>query len=160
DSEGNVRVWDVRTGNVALLLKAQTKGVTSVAWRRDGARLASIDIFGNVKIWDGDTGKELTEIRGIWGGAPVWSPDGERLATSGGIWEAVNGKLLVRIEGIGRGFAWSPDGKPLASVHYENLIIADAATGQRKVTLRGHSGVVEAVAWSPDGSRLASASHD
>ena len=36
----------------------------------------------------------------------------------------------------------------------------DAATGQKTVTLKGHTGLVRSVAFSPDGTRIASAGYD
>lgn len=36
----------------------------------------------------------------------------------------------------------------------------DAETGQEKLTLKGHTGVVNSVAWSSDGKRIASGSGD
>ena len=33
----------------------------------------------------------------------------------------------------------------------------DAATGRKRLTLKGHAGIVRSVAFSPDGQRLASA---
>jgi tetratricopeptide (TPR) repeat protein len=57
--------------------------------------------------------------------------------------------------------AWSPDGKRLASVGADFLVIAwDADTGRKLSTMRGHNDFVEAVVWSPDGTRLASAGID
>jgi WD40 repeat protein len=36
----------------------------------------------------------------------------------------------------------------------------EAATGQERAVLRGHTGAVYSVSWSPDGKSLASASWD
>jgi len=54
--------------------------------------------------------------------------------------------------------AWSPDGKSLAYVSFENdrpeVFVQNLATGQRD-KLSGRAGINSAPAWSPDGRRLA-----
>jgi WD40 repeat protein len=55
--------------------------------------------------------------------------------------------------------AFSPDGKVLASVSYDQTIkLWDTATGVTLQMLDSHSGSTTAVAFSPDGKVLASAS--
>jgi WD40 repeat protein len=53
-----------------------------------------------------------------------------------------------------------PDGKRLASGGDKTVKVFDAQTGQKLLTLRGHTGGVWPVVFSPDGKRLASASVD
>ena len=40
------------------------------------------------------------------------------------------------------------------------MSVWDVTTGEETLTLKGHTGQVDAVAFSADGKRLASASHD
>ncbi len=57
--------------------------------------------------------------------------------------------------------ALSPDGNTLASAGDDNTIILwDAATGEIKHKLTGHTAWVASVAFSPDGKTIASASLD
>jgi len=54
--------------------------------------------------------------------------------------------------------AWSPDGRQLAYVSFENrrasIFVQDASTGKRR-KVAGFTGINGAPSWSPDGSRLA-----
>jgi len=172
DYSRTVKVSDARTGKTTLILKGHTTRVESVAWSRDGKRLASADKSGTVKIWDGATGNETLQIRACDQLQTVsWSPDGSRLASAGPsgsigcmqIWDTASAKqLLFSTTGVPMySVSWSPDGKRLAwGTSAGQVEIADAATGKAMVTLRGHSDGVGSVAWSPDGTRLASASND
>ena len=55
--------------------------------------------------------------------------------------------------------AFSPDGGTLASESVD-VWLWDAATGQHKATLAGHTGRVNSLSFSPDGRTLASGSFD
>ena len=106
----------------------------------------------------------------------AYSPDGTQLAVAStiGIWrydaqsgEALN--LLTRDTSTRPdadrltvySVAYSPDGSMLASGSHDQVIcLWDAATGELKNTLTGHTHRVLSVAYSPDGNTLASASWD
>ncbi len=113
-----------------------------------------------------------------WVSAVAWSPDGTRIASSGGdatvrIWNPANGNnILTYHRQAGRlsevlAVAWSPDSTRIASGGNRATVqVWNASTKQMLAEYDGHSkfaGVPYAAhvfwaAWSPDGERIASTS--
>ncbi len=112
--------------------------LTCVAYSSDGRTLAGVDYQGQILLWDTASAKVRTTIK---------QEDRRRVAS----------------------LAFAPDGRTLAAAvgdrpgrdHEPGLIVLwDAATGQRRLVLTGHTNAVLAVAFSPDGRLLASGSSD
>jgi dipeptidyl aminopeptidase/acylaminoacyl peptidase len=142
-----------------------------VAFSPDGARLASADSDGTVKVWDARTGQELLTLQGHTDGVTsvAFSPDGARLASGSRdqtvkVCDARTGQELLTLQGHARevtSVAFSPDGARLASASLDQPVkVWDARAGQELLTLKGHTSYVTSVAFSPDGARLASGSRD
>jgi WD40 repeat protein/serine/threonine protein kinase len=149
-------------------LQGHTGSVSSVAFSRDGRRLASASRDGRVRVWDTASSAEIFCLQGHTG--PVWgvafSPDG-KIASAGEdqtvrLWDAATGQQLRKLEGhtgVVWGVAFSQDGR-LASAGQDGTVrVWSAATAQPLRTLEGHNGAVLGVAFSPDGC-LASAGND
>jgi WD40 repeat protein len=99
----------------------------------------------------------------------AYSPDGGRIATSGGsndalIWDLTTGSIIYSLQGHTAmiwSVAFSPDGSTVCTGSKDNTIkIWDANTSRLLRTLQNHTNQVRAVVYSPDGSRIASASFD
>jgi WD40 repeat protein len=113
---GEVRVWDVLTGQQIWILKSHPYCVWSVAFSPDGKRLASAGgawnepVPGEVKIWDLNTGQEVCTL---WHKAAVYdvafSSCGRRLATVG-----QDGTVEVGLTPPGTVKIW--DGTPLPEI--------------------------------------------
>src|SRR5262249_47236145 len=167
-------IWDSTAGTETHCLKGHDGIVWSVAFSRDGTRLASASTDNSeraseLKVWDAASGKELLTIPG-YGRGIQFSPDGRQLAGSAAngvkIWDAATGRELLSLPGHVGGAAWrncvaySPDGRRIVSGVGATVQIWDVRTGQAIYTLQGHSGDVNGVAFSPDGTLVASASAD
>lgn len=72
--------------------------------------------------------------------------------------DGANPRTLLRSSQPIMSPAWSPDGKKMAYVSFENrraeIFIVDIASGRRE-KITGYPGINNAPAWSPDGKKLA-----
>ncbi len=84
EEPGEVRVWDVATGQALLILRGHTEDVNGVAYSADGLRIATASSDRSVRIWDAATGDELLVLRGHTGSVlgVDFDPSGRRLATA------------------------------------------------------------------------------
>ncbi len=54
-----LQIRDVQTEEMLQSFKGHDSNITSVAFSKDGSRLASVDIDGGVRLWDSRTGQDL-----------------------------------------------------------------------------------------------------
>ena len=193
-SDNEIIFWDPSTGERKATLKGKGS-FYSLLFSPDGRTLAARGYTpkgeSGIYLWDIDT----TDIRKsklrhtITGhnrktNSIIFSPDGRLLATGHEylvrLWDTTDEKRKVLCEGHPyqvkvRSVAFSPNGDTLASLSLSiqssggkaEVLLWDAATGEYRVTLKGHGKVPDnripnqsGIAFSPNGEILASGSGD
>ncbi len=169
NSRGEVKLWELETGEPAKTIEQHSSDVLSVAFSPDGSTLASGGQDCKLKLWDIKTNKciQILQENTSELSAVAWSPDSNTIAScSNGaikLCSIETGKLISTLEHGGeiQTIAWSSDGQILASGCNDSTIkLWNVNTGDRIKTLTGHSDSVKAIAFSPDDETLASSSDD
>lgn len=85
DKDNDLRLWDVTTGQLLIVLEGYEHGYNSVAFTPNGEVLAATSEYGIVRRWDLKTREvqAVLEVPGVHGIA--LSPDGTLIATGGEI---------------------------------------------------------------------------
>jgi WD40 repeat protein/uncharacterized caspase-like protein len=117
---GQVLLFDVATGREVGAIKGHGKGVTAVAFSRDGKLLASGSTDNTIKIWDVASKRELRTLTGHTSNVESmdFSPDGRLLASAGEdgstfLWDANTGEHLLTLVSLDDGGEWivvTPEG--------------------------------------------------
>ena len=181
-------LWDMASGKPGRSLPAEY--TTTMAFSPDGKMLARaayaikdnrLDVV-EVRYHELATGKELPALPNTASKNPIntlaFSTDGRTLAGADNqgnilLWDTASAKVRATLKqedqrGVSA-LAFSPDGKTLAAAgsnapgrdHQPGLIVLwDAVSGQKRLTLTGHTNAVMSVAFSPDGKLLASGARD
>ncbi|MEH1935978.1 MAG: serine/threonine-protein kinase [Nostoc sp.] len=163
----------ITLGEVSLVntLQGHESSVLSVAISPDGKTIASSGGDNTIKLWNLETGKQISSLKGHSQQVNVVaiSPDGKTLVSGSDdntikIWNLATRKLIRTLAGHSdsvHALAISADSETLVSGSDDNTIkIWHLTTGEQIRTLLGHTFWVRSVAISPDGVLLASGSFD
>jgi WD40 repeat protein len=188
DYKRSLTLWDIASGTAqdrsgteytnALTFAPGGKVLAQAVYTIKDNRLDRVE----VRRRDLTTNKELPALPNTASKNPInclaFSPDGQTLAGADYegtiiLWDTASAKVRTTPKPEDRrriaALAFAPDGKTLAAAagdrvgrdHEPGLVVLyDAATGQRRSVLTGHTNAVLSVAFSPDGKLLASGGAD
>jgi WD40 repeat protein/tRNA A-37 threonylcarbamoyl transferase component Bud32 len=169
--QGDVKVWDVDTGKIALTLKGLNALGACVRHSPDGKHIAvgtyAEGSVASLTLWDAATGRK---IRTFSGGSSelidhiAFSRDGRLLVGACNdlttrVWDVATGELVRTLRGHTssvRNVAFSPDASRVYTVSQDGTVkVWDTAAGQEWLPLTDRSFEVVCLALSPDGRRVA-----
>ncbi|MCC7290449.1 MAG: protein kinase [Phycisphaerales bacterium] len=169
-----IRVFEVSNGQQVIALQGHSGRITDLWFDPAGTRIVSKAEDLTMRLWDSDSGHQLTGVDITQGPAADWNPSGlgdfdrnghrvililDKVAQ---LRDASTGTLLIEL----RGHRWwidravfSPDGSRIATASGDRTVrIWEATTGEELLVLRFPTNYDEgfrALAFSPDGARLA-----
>jgi len=164
--DGALSLWNTSVSNERSL-DGHTRVVGSLAFSRDGRRLAGFGADGTIVLFDMESGRETGsiqaspgEIAGLW-----FSPDGRLLASQSevdwtvSLWDVGSRKRVATLRGHKEpvsGTAFSPDGKLLATGSWDGSArLWEVTTGRQfGAPITGSFLALFSVGFSPDGRRL------
>lgn len=181
--DATARVWALDGGGAKAVFRGHAARVNSAAFSPDGRWVSTVSDDGSARIWTIAT-EEVAVFPGYKGGSGniVFSPDRQRLATSGGfdltdmdghvlsrieevwLWDVDTGSLVATLSGyeykVDR-MTFSLSGQRIITAHYSGKVrVWDVATGREIAVWNAHNGRVSGLALSPNGELLATGGGD
>src|SRR5262249_42713538 len=105
EREGEVRVFDAKTGKPGKALLAHTQDVVDLALSKDGKTLATASADNTAKIWDFAGLKDTQTIKGHTDSlnSVAFSPDGKQVVTTSAdktlrVWNVADGKEVANFK--------------------------------------------------------------
>jgi WD40 repeat protein len=154
-------------GTPQLVLQVgHRSNVGTLSFSGDGRLLASGSFDGSAKLWDTATGAVLSSLKhGSLVSRVALSPDGKTMVTSAAgpdgvqVWDAATAQRLRKLPVHGE-VAFSPDGRYMAAVDDDDIVLFDAATWSEARRLKWKENEekqqhVRRILFSPDSTRLA-----
>jgi len=109
-TDATVKIWDIKTSKLLLILTGHDVGIRDVAYNPDGTKLATGSGDGSAIIWDAMTGSQILKLTGHSSGiqSVAFSPDGKILATGSEdittrLWDVETGDEILTLPGSSGG---------------------------------------------------------
>lgn len=172
DQPGEVKLWDVASGQLRARLQGHSRDVHAVAFAPDGQTLATGSDDLTIKLWDVASGQERTTLQGHTGEvrSVVFTAKGQLLISAAmdgnlKVWDLQEGKERLSIATQQNSVLTAviaPDETSLASGGLDGTVkLWDLASGKERFTFPGSNrDPVMALAFAPDGQTLARGSRD
>ena len=170
---GEIKVWDVVTGQEARGWRGHRDNIFAIAFSPDGTTLATCSYDKLVKLWDVATGAERRTLKDHTDAvfSLAFSPDGKWLASASAdrtvkLWDVASGQRLYTLSDAldaVNAVAFHPSGKLLAGAGADRIIRLweiSATEGKQVRSLIAHEDAIHALAFAPDGKTLASTGAD
>ena len=166
----SVCIWDTGSGELVEELSGHEGAVHDAAFSAEGGLLASASQDTTARIWDAETGEHLDTV-----GTPsnanavAFDPSGAMYVVAGStdisLWDFGVGQRIYKFgahdDSVVHAVAYSPEGTTFSSGDADGTVLVwDAQTNERHLTLKGHTSTVNSMAYTPDGSLLATAGND
>ena len=174
-NRGLVKVWDLASRQPNAEFNVGKGGVLSMAFSRDGERLAIANPDSTVGIWQARTGRNLHVLTNFTGSVfgVAFSHDGKRLAAVSWypydrlgelqVWQEPNFErpsLKLRAPPM-TCLAFSPDANTLATGGIDQVVRWwDLENGTERANFKGHTDVIWSIAFAPGKWTVASGSWD
>lgn len=174
-ADGNVWIWDMTTGNLAMRKATGGSDVRSLSFAPGASGTFATGSFDGKVRFFGGSGKVTTVPGGSGKTLHVaYSPDGKLVASAGvdsanndvKLWNASNYELFKPFQahrGHATSVGWSHDSTHLATgggYLDPSVRLWEVQSGKQLQLFSGHSGDVEAVAFHPNQKWIVSASED
>src|SRR5262245_31806058 len=167
NDNGEVKVWDARTGKELQTLLRQVDTIFAVSFSPDSRLLATAGRDGKIVLWNPRSGERLHELnaRGIVYDL-AFSPDSRHLASVGmdvRIFDVESEKsvqLPKKHTSVVFSVAWSPDDRYLVSTDRNGEAHLWNPDKAEHVRLLAHVLDLRTSAFSPDGTQLVAGSWD
>lgn len=164
--QGNLKLWDVETGQCLQIIPAHQQPIWAIAFSPDGRWLASGGQDQTVKLWDwqAETCRHTWPDQG-WVMAIAFSPKPNHFLASAGaeglirIWDLDTGECHRILQGHQRrvwSIAFNYDGILASGGDDQQVKVWEVKTGRSLKTLQGCTEALWSIALNPDGVTLAS----